>query len=329
MSKIIELKNVNKWFDKFQVLKDINLEVAPQEKIVICGPSGSGKSTLIRCINRLEEHQEGQIVVDGKEIRMVTERDPANLPWAELNVDVVLECTGVFRTRELASKHLTAGAKKVILSAPAKDEIDLTVVMGVNDSEYNPDEHHIISNASCTTNCLAPVAKVLNDEFGIERGLMTTTHAVTNDQRILDLPHKDLRRARAAFESMIPTTTGAAEAVALVLPELKGKLSGMAMRVPTPTVSVVDLTVELKNNVTVEQVNAAFQKAANGSMQGVLAYSDLPLVSIDYRGNPNSSIVDGLSTHVIGGNLVKVLSWYDNEMGYSTRMVDLVGLISD
>jgi len=277
----------------------------------------------------VEVRSEELLVVDGKEIRMVTERDPANLPWAELNVDVVLECTGVFRTRELASKHLTAGAKKVILSAPAKDEIDLTVVMGVNDSEYNPDEHHIISNASCTTNCLAPVAKVLNDEFGIERGLMTTTHAVTNDQRILDLPHKDLRRARAAFESMIPTTTGAAEAVALVLPELKGKLSGMAMRVPTPTVSVVDLTVELKNNVTVEQVNAAFQKAANGSMQGVLAYSDLPLVSIDYRGNPNSSIVDGLSTHVIGGNLVKVLSWYDNEMGYSTRMVDLVGLISD
>ena len=277
----------------------------------------------------VEVRSEELLVVDGKEIRMVTERDPANLPWAELNVDVVLECTGVFRTRELASKHLTAGAKKVILSAPAKDEIDLTVVMGVNDSEYNPDEHHIISNASCTTNCLAPVAKVLNDEFRIERGLMTTTHAVTNDQRILDLPHKDLRRARAAFESMIPTTTGAAEAVALVLPELKGKLSGMAMRVPTPTVSVVDLTVELKNNVTVEQVNAAFQKAANGSMQGVLAYSDLPLVSIDYRGNPNSSIVDGLSTHVIGGNLVKVLSWYDNEMGYSTRMVDLVGLISD
>lgn len=276
----------------------------------------------------VEVKSEDMIVVDGKEIRMITERDPEKLPWLEEKVDVVLECTGFFRDREGANKHIQAGAKKVVVSAPGKD-LDFTVVLGVNEDKYQASEHHLISNASCTTNCLAPVAKVLNDEFGIVRGLMTTTHAVTNDQKILDLPHKDLRRARAAFESIIPTTTGAAKAVAMVLPELEGKLNGMAMRVPTPTVSVVDLTVELEKETTTEEVNNALKTAAAGPLKNILLVNELPLVSVDFRGNPHSSIVDAPFTEVMGGNMVKVLSWYDNEMGYSTRMVDLVGFISE
>ncbi|MDA1060313.1 MAG: type I glyceraldehyde-3-phosphate dehydrogenase [bacterium] len=269
------------------------------------------------------------IVVGGKKYKVLTERDPENLPWKELEVDIVIEATGIFTSRELASKHLTAGAKKVIISAPAKDEIDFTTVIGVNDQDYNPEKHHILSNASCTTNCLAPVAKVLNDSFEIVNGLMTTIHSYTNDQRILDLPHKDLRRARAAAENIIPTTTGAAKAVAMVIPELKGKLNGMAIRVPTPTVSLVDLTVNVSKETTIEKVNAKFKEAAEGQLKGILGYSDLPLVSMDYKKSPLSSIFDALSTEVIGGTLVKVLSWYDNEWGYSCRIVDLVKLIGD
>jgi len=265
-----------------------------------------------------------KLIVNGQEIRVLSERDPEKLPWAEENIDVVVESTGFFRTREGASKHLQAGAKKVVVSAPGKD-LDLMVVLGVSDADYDPANHHLISNASCTTNCLAPVAKVLHEEFGIEHGLMTTTHAYTNDQRILDLPHKDLRRARAAALSMIPTTTGAAKAVAMVLPELDGKLNGMSLRVPTPTVSVVDLVVTLNKSATAESVNAALKAAAEGPLQGILAYSEKPLVSIDYKGNPHSSIVDSLATMSIGDNMVKILAWYDNEWGYSCRMVDLVG----
>ncbi len=265
-----------------------------------------------------------KLIVNGQEIRVLSERDPEKLPWAEENIDVVVESTGFFRTREGASKHLQAGAKKVVVSAPGKD-LDLMVVLGVNDADYDPANHHLISNASCTTNCLAPVAKVLHEEFGIEHGLMTTTHAYTNNQRILDLPHKDLRRARAAALSMIPTTTGAAKAVAMVLPELDGKLNGMSLRVPTPTVSVVDLVVTLNKSATAESVNAALKAAAEGPLQGILAYSEKPLVSIDYKGNPHSSIVDSLATMSIGDNMVKILAWYDNEWGYSCRMVDLVG----
>ena len=274
----------------------------------------------------VEVKSEDLILVNGEEIRMLTERDPEKLPWLEEKVDIVLECTGFFCNREGANKHIQAGAKKVIVSAPGKD-LDFTVVLGVNEDQYNPDKHHLISNASCTTNCLAPIAKVLNDSFGIVKGLMTTTHAVTNDQKILDLPHKDLRRARAAFESIIPTTTGAAKAVALVLPELEGKLNGMAMRVPTPTVSVVDLTVELAKDTTAEEINAAFKTAASGKMEGILQVNEIPLVSVDFRGNQHSSIVDAPFTTVLNGNMAKVLSWYDNEMGYSSRMVDLVGFM--
>ncbi|MBT4916834.1 aldehyde dehydrogenase, partial [Candidatus Peregrinibacteria bacterium] len=244
-------------------------------------------------------------------------------------VDLVIEATGVFRTREAAGKHIKAGAKKVVISAPAKDEIDFTVVLGVNDQDYDPERHHIISNASCTTNCLAPFAKVLNDNFGIKKGLMTTIHAYTNDQKILDLPHSDLRRARAAAMSMIPTTTGAAKAVALVLPELDGKLNGLAVRVPTSTVSMVDLVVETDKDTTVEEVNAAMKAAAEGPMKGILGYTEKPLVSIDYKGDPHSSTIDALSTQVIEGNLIKVMSWYDNEWGYSARMVDLAKMIGD
>jgi glyceraldehyde 3-phosphate dehydrogenase len=270
---------------------------------------------------------DNSLIVDGKEIKVLSERDPENLPWGELGVDVVLECTGRFRDRENTSKHLKAGARKVVISAPATDP-DWTVVLGVNEKEYDSKKHNIISNASCTTNCLAPVAKVVLDEFGIKKGLMTTVHAYTSDQSLLDLPHKDLRRARAAAMSMIPTTTGAAVAVSLVLPELKGKLDGMAIRVPTANVSLVDLIVETDKNTTADDVNKAIRKAADGGLKGILAYSDEPLVSIDYNGNPNSSIVDLKSTKVIGGNLVKILSWYDNEMGYSHRMVDLASYIS-
>ena len=275
------------------------------------------------------EAEGNDIKVDEKTYKVLTERDPEALPWKELGVDVVLECTGVFRTKEAAGKHVTAGAKKVIISAPAKDEIDFTVVLGVNDQDYDPENHNIISNASCTTNCLAPFAKVLNDNFGIKKGLMTTIHAYTNDQKILDLPHSDLRRARAAGMSMIPTTTGAAKAVALVLPELKGKLNGLAVRVPTSTVSMVDLVVETDKDTTSEEVNAVLKAAAEGPMKGILGYTEKPLVSIDYKGDPHSSTIDALSTQVIGGNMVKVMSWYDNEWGYSARVVDLVKMIGD
>lgn len=273
--------------------------------------------------------EDKDIVVDGKKYDVFTERDPENLPWADLGVDVVIEATGVFRTREGATKHLTAGAKKVVLTAPGKDEIDFTTVLGVNDEDYDPENHKIISNASCTTNCLAPVAKALNDAFGIEKGLMTTIHSYTTSQKILDMSCKDLRRARAAGESMIPTTTGAAKAVGMVLPELNGKLNGMSIRVPTPTVSLVDLTFVSGKPTSAEEVNATLKAAADGPMKGYLGYSNDPLVSIDYKGNQNSSTVDALSTEVIGENLVKVLSWYDNEWGYSSRVVDLVKLIGD
>lgn len=266
------------------------------------------------------------LVVDGDTLQVFSERDPANLPWNELGVDIVVEATGFFRNRDQAAKHLEAGAQKVIISAPAKNE-DITIVLGVNEGSYVPDEHHVISNASCTTNCLAPVAKVLTESFGFRRGLMTTIHAYTNDQALLDVPHSDLRRSRAAAMSMIPTSTGAAKATALVLPELEGKLDGMAIRVPTPDVSVVDLVAELDQDTSVEAVNAAFKEAADGPLKGILAISDEPLVSVDYTGSPYSSIVDGLSTAVMGGRMVKVLSWYDNEWGYSTRVVDLVRFV--
>lgn len=266
---------------------------------------------------------ENCIYVNGKEIKVLAEMDPAKLPWGELGVEIVVESTGRFTQRDKAAAHLEAGAKKVIISAPAKEE-DITIVMGVNQDKYEADKHHVISNASCTTNCLAPFAKVLNDNFGIKRGLMTTVHSYTNDQRILDLPHKDLRRARAAGQSIIPTTTGAARAVALVLPELKGKLNGFAMRVPTPNVSVVDLVAELEKPATAEEINAKLAEAAQGELKGVLGYCDEPLVSKDFNGNPNSSIVDALSTMVIEGNMVKVVSWYDNEWGYSNKVVDLI-----
>ena len=263
------------------------------------------------------------LVVNGKEIIVKAERDPANLAWGDLGVEVVIESTGRFTKRDDAAKHLEAGAKKVVISAPANNE-DLTIVMGVNEDQYDPANHHVLSNASCTTNCLAPFAKVLHEKFGIKRGMMTTIHSYTNDQQILDLPHKDYRRARAAAENMIPTTTGAAKAVALVLPELKGKLNGMAVRVPTPNVSLVDLVAELDKEVTAEEVNAALKAAAEGELKGILQYSEEPLVSKDYNGDPHSSSVDALSTMVMEGNMVKVVSWYDNETGYSTRVVDLV-----
>lgn len=269
----------------------------------------------------------GTFEVNGKGVKVFAEKDPAKLPWGEVGVDVVVESTGLFTDGTKAAAHLKGGAKKVIISAPAKNE-DITIVMGVNQDKYNAAEHKIISNASCTTNCLAPVAKILNDNFGINKGLMTTVHSYTNDQRILDQIHKDLRRARAAGSSIIPTTTGAAKAVALVLPELKGKLNGFAMRVPTPNVSVVDLVVELAKEATAEEINKVLQAAAEGELKGILAYSAEPLVSIDYNGNPASSIVDGLSTMVIQGNMAKVVAWYDNEWGYSNRVVDLAAYIS-
>jgi len=267
------------------------------------------------------------IVVDGSEVRVLALREPSELPWKESGVDVVLESTGRFTDREGASKHLQAGAKKVVISAPAKNP-DKTLVLGVNEKEYDSKVHHILSMGSCTTNCLAPIAKVLNDEFGIEHGLMTTTHAYTNDQVTLDFPHKDLRRARAAGLSMIPTTTGAAVAISLVIPELEGRLDGMAIRVPTPTVSVVDLVCTVKRSVTADAVNGAFRRYAEGEMKGILGVSDEPLVSMDYRGSSYSSTVDALSTKVVGGNLLKVISWYDNEWGFSTRMAEFLAYIS-
>ncbi len=264
--------------------------------------------------------------VGGRSFTVLSERDPGALPWADLGVDVVVESTGLFTKRDAAARHLAAGAKRVIITAPAKGP-DLTLVLGVNDENYDPAAHRIISNASCTTNCLAPVAKVLHDSFGFRRGWMTTVHAYTNDQRLLDLPHKDLRRARAAGVSMIPTTTGAAVAVGEVLPALKGKLDGIAMRVPTPNVSVVDLVAEVEQPATAEAVNAAFAAAEAGRLSGILHLSSAPLVSIDFRGNPHSSIVDAAYTSVMDGNFVKILSWYDNEWGYSSRCVDLIKLL--
>jgi glyceraldehyde 3-phosphate dehydrogenase len=263
------------------------------------------------------------IIVDGKEIEICAETKPENIKWGEYGVDVVIESTGRFTNKEAAMAHVAGGAKKVVISAPAKNE-DITIVMGVNEDKYDPEKHVVISNASCTTNCLAPVAKVLNENFGIVKGLMNTIHSYTNDQRILDQPHSDLRRSRAAALSIIPTTTGAAKAVALVLPELKGKLTGLSMRVPTPTVSVVDLVVDLEKNVTVDEVNAALRRAAENGLKGILEYCEEPLVSIDFKGNPHSSILDALSTMVIQDNMVKVISWYDNEWGYSNRVVDLI-----
>jgi glyceraldehyde 3-phosphate dehydrogenase len=273
------------------------------------------------------EATENGFSVNGREIKVLAERDPAQIKWADYGVEIVVESTGRFTNRDDAAKHLIGGAKKVIISAPAKGE-DITIVMGVNHEKYDAASHHVISNASCTTNCLAPFAKVLHENFGIRRGLMTTVHAYTNDQQILDLPHKDLRRARAAGQSIIPTTTGAAKAVSLVLPELKGKLNGFAMRVPTKNVSVVDLVAELDQEVTAEQVNEALRKAAEGELKGILNYSEEPLVSVDYNGDPHSSTIDALSTMVLEGNMVKVVSWYDNEWGYSNRVVDLASYIA-
>ncbi len=273
------------------------------------------------------EAGQGSLKIDGREIQILTHRDPKDLPWKGLGVDIVVESTGMFEDREAAAKHLSAGAKKVIISAPAKDP-DITMVLGVNEGQYDPGRHHIISNASCTTNCLAPVAKILHKTFVIEKGLMTTIHSYTNDQRLLDLPHKDLRRARAANLSMIPTSTGAARAVSLVLPELKGKLDGMAIRVPTPNVSVVDFVAYVQQEATEAGVNEAFREASQGELKGILSYREDPLVSTDYNGDSHSAIVDGLLTRVIGQRLVKVMAWYDNEWGYSCRLRDLVKYIS-
>jgi len=274
------------------------------------------------------EVADNKLVVNGHAIQVLAERNPANLPWRDLGVEIVIESTGVFRDAHQAAAHISAGARKVIISAPAKNE-DLTVVLGVNEDKYDPAKHHILSNASCTTNCLAPAAKVLNDNFGIVRGLMTTVHAYTNDQRILDLAHRDLRRARAAALNIIPTTTGAARAVALVIPELKGKFDGVALRVPTSTVSIVDFVAEVSRPTTVEEVNAAFKEAAEGPLQGILGYSTEPLVSIDFKGDPRSSIIDAPSTMVMGGTMVKVLAWYDNEWGYSCRTADLAHYLAE
>jgi glyceraldehyde 3-phosphate dehydrogenase len=278
-------------------------------------------------LNAAVEVKENTLVVDGKEIKVLAERDPAQLGWGDLGVEVVVESTGRFTKRADAAKHIEAGAKKVIISAPASDE-DITVVLGVNEDKYDAASHDVISNASCTTNCLAPFAKVLHEKFGVKRGMMTTVHSYTNDQQILDLPHKDLRRARAAAENIIPTSTGAAKAVSLVLPELKGKLNGMAMRVPTPNVSLVDLVVELDKEVTVDEINNALKAEAEGNLKGILGYSEEPLVSTDYNGDTHSSTIDALSTMVMEGNMVKVVSWYDNETGYSNRVVDLIDYIA-
>ena len=266
------------------------------------------------------------LIVNGKHIKIIAERDPANLPWKQLGVDIVIESTGLFTKRDAAKKHIAAGAKKVIISAPATDP-DVTIVLGVNEESYNSSEHQIVSNASCTTNCLAPLAKVMHESFGIKKGLMTTIHSYTNDQKILDFPHSDLRRARAANLSIIPTTTGAAKAVALVLPEIKGKLDGMAIRVPTPNVSLIDLVVEVEKNTSVEEVNQTLRDASDGPLNKIMRFEEKPLVSIDFNGDSCSSIIDGISTKVIEGNMVKVLSWYDNEWGYSNRVKDLLKFV--
>jgi glyceraldehyde 3-phosphate dehydrogenase len=270
---------------------------------------------------------EGALIVNGKTIKVFAERDPGVLPWGSVGAEIVIESTGIFTSKEKAELHLKGGAKKVIISAPATNE-DITIVIGVNEDKYDPAKHTIISNASCTTNCLAPFTKVINDQFGIVKGMMTTIHSYTNDQSVLDVPHKDLRRARAAAENIIPSSTGAAKAISLVLPELKGKLNGISMRVPTPNVSVTDLVAELKVNVTVEEVNAALKAASDGPLKGILNYSEEPLVSSDYNGDPASSTIDALSTMVVEGNMVKIISWYDNEWGYSNRVVDLVEYIA-
>ena len=272
-------------------------------------------------------HTADAIIVDGREIKVLKEKDPAALPWGDLGVDIVVESTGIFTTAEKARAHLDAGAKKVIISAPAKGE-DITIVLGVNDEKYDPATHHIISNASCTTNCLAPVAKVVHDLLGIQRGLMNTIHSYTNDQRILDVAHKDPRRARSAGQNIIPTTTGAAKALALVIPDLKGRFDGFSLRVPTPTVSVVDFTAEVGRETSVEELNQAFRAAETGPMKGILGVSDEPLVSTDFKGDERSSIVDSESTMVIGGTMVKVIAWYDNEWGYSCRVADLVAHVA-
>jgi glyceraldehyde 3-phosphate dehydrogenase len=273
------------------------------------------------------EAKDDTLVVNGRKTKFLCQRDPSQLPWGDLGVKYVLESTGLFREREKAAMHLTAGAKKVVISAPAKGE-DITIVLGVNEDEYDPEKHHIISNASCTTNCIAPVMKVLSDKFGVEKALMTTTHSYTTDQRILDLPHRDLRRARAAALNIIPTTTGAAIATTLTIPELKGKFHGIAMRVPTPTVSIVDVVALLGRDTTPEEINDAFRKAAEGKLKGILAVCEEPLVSVDFKGDPSSSIVDALSTMIIAGNLVKVVSWYDNEWAYACRVADLFHYIA-
>ena len=267
------------------------------------------------------------LIVNGKRVQVVAQRDPAQIPWGDLGVSLVVESTGLFTDAEKASAHLKGGARKVIISAPAKNE-DITIVLGVNEDKYDPSKHHVISNASCTTNCLAPVAKVLNDHFGIEKALMTTAHSYTNDQKILDQVHKDLRRARAAGVNIIPTTTGAAKATALVIPELKGKFDGLSLRVPTVTVSIIDLVAILNKPTSREEINQAFKDAAHGALKGILDYTDEPLVSTDFRGDPHSAIVDGDSTMVIGGNFVKVAAWYDNEWGYSCRVSDLVDFLA-
>lgn len=274
------------------------------------------------------EAKNGSLVIDGSEVRVFAERDPARIPWAELGIDLVIESTGIFTDAAKASAHLDGGAKKVIISAPAKDE-DITLVLGVNDSKYDPREHNIISNASCTTNCFAPMVKVLHEAFGIRHGLMSTIHAYTNDQKILDQVHGDLRRARAAAMNIIPTSTGAARAVGLVIPELQGKLHGVAFRVPTSTVSATDFTAVVERKTTVEEVNAAFKEAAGGSLKGILDYCDEPLVSSDFKGNPHSCIFDSLSTIVMEGEMVKVLGWYDNEWGYACRTADLSAFLAD
>jgi glyceraldehyde 3-phosphate dehydrogenase len=276
----------------------------------------------------IQVDEEGHLIVNGEKILVFAERNPADLPWGDLGIDVVVESTGIFRTREKASLHLQAGAKKVIISAPATDP-DLTVVLGVNQDDYDPEKHRIISNASCTTNCLAPAAKVVDDNFGIIKGLMTTVHSYTNDQRILDLVHKDLRRARAAAVNIIPTTTGAAKAVGLVIPKLQGKFDGMSMRVPTPTVSVVDFVATIEKPTTTEELLDAFRAAANGPMKGILGVSEEPLVSMDFKGDSRSSIIDAQFTQVLGGDMVKVIAWYDNEWGYSSRVADLCKFIHD
>ncbi len=273
------------------------------------------------------EVQGDSLVVNGKPVRVLAMKDPAQLPWKDLGVDIVVESTGVFTDAPRAAAHIQGGAKKVIISAPAKNE-DITIVLGVNEDKYDPKKHNIISNASCTTNCLAPAAKVISDRFGIKRALMTTVHSYTNDQRILDLPHRDLRRARAAALNIIPTTTGAAKAVALVIPELKGKFDGFSLRVPTPTVSIVDFVADIDKATTAAEVNAAFREAAAGRMKGILGITEEPLVSMDFKGDPRSSIVDGASTMVLDGTMVKVVSWYDNEWGYSVRVADLANYIA-